>query len=304
MIREPAELMLKRLPLEGMTVGISGAVPERKFWGQVPDLDRLILTFVAQLSALVIRYGGVVVHGSQPVLTPVVAEQARRQAREGTTPLKLFASQLYGEIPDVTLRAARSVRAEVIVTSKIGNGDARDPETRNQSLTAMRLAMTQQADVVVAVGGKLHVDTGFNPGVLEELMQARWSGARCFVIGAFGGVAGQLERPVIEELCAGNFLEVSELTVMQMANWDEAMDEYVGKLLGHLARNAQEFRKPERFHYNPATFRPIHRSDTASLLSVEPGMVKAWSNRFARLLHALETRDTSQACEILRSDSV
>src|SRR5687768_10358640 len=121
MIRQPTETVARKLPLEGLRVCISGAVPERRFCGQALDLDRLILTFVSQLSALVIRYGGNVVHGSQPSLTPVV-----------------------GQIPEVTRRAASMAQAEVVVTEQIGNGDARDPKTRNQSLTAMRLAMTQQ----------------------------------------------------------------------------------------------------------------------------------------------------------------
>src|SRR5258708_35083241 len=108
MIQRPTDILGAKLPLDGLRICISGAVPERQYWGEIPDLDRLILTFVSEFSAFVVRYGGQLVHGSQPVLTPVVAEQARRQVREGTrdtVPLKLFASQLFGQVPELTCRA-------------------------------------------------------------------------------------------------------------------------------------------------------------------------------------------------------
>lgn len=143
----------------------------------------------------------------QPVGIGAIRGQARRQGREGKVPLRLFASQLFGRIPEATLSAARVARADVVLTTTIGSGGATDPETFNRSLTAMRLAMMREADVVVAIGGKLHSGTGFNPGVLEELAQARWHNQPCFVIGAFGGAVAQLELPVLEELSVGNGFE-------------------------------------------------------------------------------------------------
>jgi hypothetical protein len=298
------------LPLEGLRVGISGAVPERQYWGSVTDLDRLILTFVAQLSALVIRYGGGVVHGSQPLLAPVVAEQARRQSQEGTTSLKLFASQLFGDLPDVVRRAAAVAHAEVVLTRQVGKGDFRDRETRNNSLTAMRLAMTQEVDVLVAIGGKLHVGTGFNPGVLEELADARWHGAPCFIVGAFGGAAGQLDQPILEELSAGNLLNADTVPMADMATWTDTMDEYVGKLLAHLARNREHFRKRRQIQYIPSAFQiSIQADDTAEkasgpparVLSVDPAVVGTWSSRFASLKSAIEQKDIDQARKLLTS---
>src|ERR687896_99147 len=87
--------------LGGIRVGIAGAVPEPEHWGNVRDLDRVILNFVAQLSALVMKYGGKVVHGSQPAFTPVLVEQARKYPKKQA--LTLIASKLWGDPPEVTV---------------------------------------------------------------------------------------------------------------------------------------------------------------------------------------------------------
>jgi SLOG cluster2 len=304
MITPPSQTIASTLPLEGLRVGISGAVPERQYWGQIPDLDRLILTFVAQLSALVIRYGGEVVHGSQPLFTPVVAEQARRQSHEGIRPLKLFASQLFGELPEVTRRAASMAHAQVVLTRQVGKGDYRDRETRNNSLTAMRLAMTQEIDTLVAVGGKLHLDTGFNPGVLEELAHARWHGTPCFIVGAFSGAAAQLDHPILEELSSGNLLGTGPVPMADMARLTDTMDEYVGKLLAHLARHQQQFRQPKQIEFSQSALNfSIESDDTSSdgarVVNVDPMVVNAWSAHFADLMRAVQQKDTGQARKLL-----
>jgi SLOG cluster2 len=317
MIQRPTDIFGAKLPLDGLRICISGAVPERQYWGEIPDLDRLILTFVSEFSALVVSYGGQVVHGSQPVLTPVVAEQARRQVRkgaEGSVPLKLFASQLFGQVPEVTLRAAQMAQADVVLTSQIGKGNARDPDTFNQSLTAMRLAMMQQVDIVVAIGGKLHVDTGFNPGVLEELAQARWHEIPCFVIGAFSGAVATLEHPVLEELSTASHFD-DKLPMLELATSTDTMDEYVGKLLGHLARHADDWRKSQRVEHPRGTFRTaevsalpegdvmtLPRGKLMSLVEVDPKAASTWQSRFAELRRRIEQRDTAGARELLRRD--
>jgi hypothetical protein len=304
MIQRPADILGNQLPLEGLRVCLSGAVPERQYWGDVPDLDRLILTFVAQFSALVIRYGGQVIHGSQPALTPVVAEQARRQVRKESVPLRLFASQLFGQLPEVTLNAARVARANVILTGKMGDGDANDLDTRNQSLTAMRLVMMQEVDVVVAIGGKLHIDTGFSPGVFEELAQAHWHSVPCFVIGAFSGAAAKLEHPVLEELSAGNRFE-DQSPLVEMATWTDRTDEYVGKLLGHLAQHAAEFRKRKPVSHRAGAFRLSEVAaptvGTVSVIQVDADLTRTWQARFAELRRHIEQKDTDGARKLLGS---
>jgi hypothetical protein len=314
MIQRPSDILGSKLPFDGLRICISGAVPEREYWGDIPDLDRLILTFVSELTGLVVSYGGQIVHGSQPVLTPVVAEQARRQVRKGTkgtVPLTLFASQLFGQVPEVTLRAAHMAQADVVLTSQIGKGNAEDPDTVNQSLTAMRLAMMQQVDVVVAIGGKLHFDTGFNPGVLEELAQARWHEVPCFVIGAFSGAVARLEHPVLEELSAGSQFD-DKLSMLELATSTDVMDEYVGKLLAHLAHHADDWRKSQPVVHPPGTFRiaaksvlpglelmPPGGAEVMSVVEVNPMVASTWQSRFAELRHRIEQRDTAGARELL-----
>jgi hypothetical protein len=120
--------------------------------------------------------------------------------------------------------------------------------------TWILLATMQQADVVVAIGGKLHFDTGFNPGVLEELAQARWHEVSCFVIGAFSGAVARLEQPVLEELSAASQFE-DKLLMLELATSTDIMDEYVGKLLAHLARHADHWRKIQPVKHPPGAFR-------------------------------------------------
>jgi len=243
------DMRYSQLPLAGLRVGISGAVPERQYWGSVPDLERLILSFISQLSALILKYGGGVVHGSQPLFTPVLAEEARRHQTTSRS-LTLIASQLWGKLPPVADRAAKLANASVILTPRIGEADVNDPDTRNKSLTAMRLTLAQKIDVLVAVGGKLHHETGLNAGVLEELTYARRRQVPCFIVAGFGGAAGSLEQEIILEFSAGNLLgavdsgdRTPNRTTLDMATWTDTIDDYVGKLLLHLVKNRDTFLK-------------------------------------------------------------
>jgi hypothetical protein len=303
MVQRPSDLF--PLALNGLRVGISGAIPERKFWGDVEDLDRLILTFVSQLSALVVRYGGRVVHGCQPLLTPVVAEQCHVRGAAGEGSLTLVASQLFGEIPEVARRAADAVSGSMIITRKQGEGTVRDAETRNKSLTAMRLVLTREIDVLVAIGGKLHVETGFNPGVFEELAMARWHGVPAFVVGAFGGVAGELESTLVQELSRGNLMDEGEDGPREMARWHESMDEYVGKLLAHFVRHQGRFqwRRLKVARFGMMEEEEVFRSGAGShrVVRVDPEMVDAWSSRFGELRGAAERRDIARARGMLFS---
>ena len=202
-------------------------------------------------------------HGSQPLFTPVIAEQAwdegqahpfdESRAAARSNPLTLVGSQLWGEAPEITTRAALRAGAQVILTPRLGSGGVEDTQTRNDSLTMMRLVLAGQVDVQVAVGGKLHRDTGFNPGVLEELAIMRWNGIRCFIVAGFGGMAGELEATMLRQFSEGNLLAWDE--VDKMAKWSESGDEYVGTLLTHFAR----YRDSLLVSFTPARGRPALR---------------------------------------------
>lgn len=241
---QPSSGLTSPRALAGLRVGLSGAVPERAFWGEAKDLDRDILRFVAQFTALVARHGGRLVHGSQPTLTPVIARQASNFTRHPTAAgpvLTLVASALWGDPPDVL---ETFPFAEVIVTPRIGEGDFKDPATRNDSLTALRLTLASQVDAVVAVGGKLHAGTGYNPGVLEELIMARWRGLPCFIVAAFGGLTARLDAEMLRHFTAGNGLDEKEN--QELAIWDgkKTVDRFVGQLVSHLARTNNDERRP------------------------------------------------------------
>jgi hypothetical protein len=295
------------LPLAGLRVGISGAVPEREFWGPAVDLDRQILGFVSRLSGFVVEYGGTIVHGSQPALAPVIAEQAwdqhGRSKGEATrpNPLILVGSQLWGEFPEITARAARRAGAEVVLTPKLGGGDAKDLPTRNASLTGMRVVLAGQVDVQVSIGGKLHHDTGFNPGVLEELAIMRWHGTRCFVVACFGGMAGKLEATMLRWFSDGNRLSAGE--VEKIATWRQAEDDPVGLLLAHFARHRGAFlAKKEaaraaqvRFHQGPQ----LPGLAPARIAEIDLGLVEHAGKRFAELKQAVDKTDSARVGELL-----
>ena len=135
-------------PLKGLRVGISGAVPERESWGNVRDLDQIILRFVSQLSALIMKYGGEVVHGSHPSFTPILTTHAQRFAdRSLSKQLTLVASELFGTPPPVVTQSLDV--AKVILTPRVGDGLENDPQTRNDSLTALRLTIAREVDILV-----------------------------------------------------------------------------------------------------------------------------------------------------------
>jgi len=225
-------------PLRGLCVVISGAVPEPEFWGEVKDLDQVILRFVSQFSALVLKYGGEIVHGNHPSFTPIVVAQAEAFAdRHCRSPLTLVASQLWGEDPLVQERAWKV--ANVVLVPPVGEGTPDHQETRNDSLTALRLALVRQSHVLVAVGGKLHERTGFHPGVLQELMVARWRNMACFVIASCGGYGGSMDQEISRAWNDGNRMDDELMDSMACSNTDAHI--LVTRLVDHLIAHRDEF---------------------------------------------------------------
>lgn len=187
-------MSLTRLPvsLTHYEIGLSGAVPERDEWSE-PAMDRGILEFVSNFSALVFKYGGRIVHGCHPSFTPIILRQARLQAdRRTRKPVTLVMSELWGR--DLKSEDVESMTdiAEFIVTRKVGEGDPDDAYTRNLSLTVLRRVLVHCQNVMVAVGGKMHTADGKVPGVGEEMSLAGEKEIPRFVIAGLGGFAGRL----------------------------------------------------------------------------------------------------------------
>jgi hypothetical protein len=284
-------------PLKGLRVGISGAVPEREFW-KLPDTDRAILLFVAQLSGLVFKLGGRVVHGSHPSFTPVIARQAERFAMstQHDTSLTLLTSRLWPIDQDFLVRSSRV--ADIILTPKIGRGDCSDAKTRNDSLTALRLTLAHEVNVLVAVGGKLHRGAANNPGVLEELSIARWRGAPCFVVASLGGFAGELDPTIVGQFSSGN--ELDEVQSQDLIRRDTDIEATVGLLIAHLVHYR------ETFANRTTTWPDIELSARSSAhetgardADVSKKLIKQSGARFAKLRKAINARDSSQVAELL-----
>lgn len=177
-------------PLAGFSIGLSGAVPERKHWTE-PAMDRAILEFVASFSATVLQKGGRLVHGSHPAFTPVIARQARLHGRQGERQLALVVSELWPATLEDYRRLGLTAWVDIISCPKVGAGDEKDAQTRNASLSAMRRRLIEELDLIVAVGGKLHDATPFNPGITEELELAAKASIPALIVGSHGGMAAQ-----------------------------------------------------------------------------------------------------------------
>lgn len=183
--------------LEGYDIGISGAVPEPSAWSE-PAMDRGILEFVSLFSGLVFKYGGRIVHGTHPALTPIILRQARLQAGDRSRkPVTLVISDLWAKDYSMDSIEAMIDVAELIITDKRGEGTADDPATRNQSLTVMRRKLVDAQNVMVLVGGKLHESDGIKAGVLEEMEMAQKKQLPCFLVAGLGGLAAKLAQDVM-----------------------------------------------------------------------------------------------------------
>lgn len=287
--------------LRGLRVAISGAVPEREHWKDVRDLDRIVLRFISRLAGLVMKYGGEIVHGSHPSFTPLLIGEADRfsgtRQDERRNPLTLVASELFGQPPD--LETARE-SATVILTTQVGDGDDSILATRSDSLTALRIALVEEADVVVAIGGKLHQATGYHPGVLEELTFARWSSLPCFVVASFGGLAGALDENVVRLFGEGN--ELTAEASLEMARWHEDGDEYAGWLFEHFVAHRHQFvQDSARFRLLPQGSDRWKSRSGYQTRSIDTGLVHKAAERFSGVRQALARGDIADLKTLLRT---
>jgi SLOG cluster2 len=224
--------------LSGYVLGFSGAVPERKHWTE-PAQDRAILEFVALLSGLVFKYGGRVTHGAHPTFTPVILRQAELHV-PGTRSVTICMSDLWARKLAAHERARFERESEFIVVPSVGGDDARDPAVRNPSLTAMRCVLVEKMNVLVAIGGLKHIDTGMNPGVAEEIALARSKRWPCFVIGGFGGEAAHWANEYgVDSLRNGLSPEVNR-TLLSSDN----VSACVGIIFDHLAQHSATLLPP------------------------------------------------------------
>jgi hypothetical protein len=182
------------ISLEQYEIGLSGAIPDRSDWSE-PAMDRGILEFVSLFSGIVFKYGGRIVHGSHPTFTPIILRQARLQACDRSRkPITLVMSDLWAnDMGHEEIEALTDV-AELVITKRIGRGNAANARTRNQSLTVMRRVLVDAQNVMVAVGGKMHAKDGIVPGVGEEMLLAQKKKIPRFLVAGLGGFARKLAK--------------------------------------------------------------------------------------------------------------
>lgn len=187
-------ISMQSFPLGQYEIGLSGAIPDRGDWTE-EAMDRGILEFVALFSGIVFKYGGRIVHGCHPTFTPIILRQARRQSGARTRkPVTLIMSDLWAQDMNSADIESMTDVAELVITKKMGNGDADDVFTRNRSLSAMRRVLIDAQNVMVAVGGKLHSGDGKTAGVGEEMELAEKKGIPRFLVGGLGGFSHELAK--------------------------------------------------------------------------------------------------------------
>jgi hypothetical protein len=221
----------KNAPLAGFAIGLSGAVPERNVWAE-QALDRADLEFVSMFSALVLQYGGRIVHGTHPTFAPVIVRQAFRHAHSQTDkPVTLVTSELWAKTLDTDDAARYQEVAELLVVKQVGEGGPEHLETRNTSLALMRTHLLQWMNTLVAVGGKLHEQDGKMPGVLEEVKLATQRGIATFLIGGMGGMTARLVQDRAQELQLHNGLTAEQNAQLQTT---QDIASCVSTVLNHL----------------------------------------------------------------------
>lgn len=192
--------VLQPMDLRGVTIWLSGAVPEPKR-EESPDLRDVvevwkgsdaevgILAFVQVFSALVFKYGGELVHGCHPSFTPILLEQSRRYLGDEPrqSPLHLFVSDFFSNDRSRRDWNRWNRFASLEVTKKTGPTDAdRDP-----SLEILRSRMAAECSAFVAIGGKWWDGVPGRAGVPIEFGMATKKEVPCFVLGGFGGISSK-----------------------------------------------------------------------------------------------------------------
>lgn len=180
--------------LNGLNIGISGAIPEREEWGTNDILDYEILEFLQTFSGFVMKYGGRIVHGSHPSFTPVFLEQASKFKKEGFTPLTLVMSELFYKDYNNYEKKYFKENSEFTVCKQVGVGYITDEKVRNESLTLMREKLIPKMDILIVIGGKSHKTSNLIPGVKEEQSIALNNKIPVILLPIFKGMTEELSN--------------------------------------------------------------------------------------------------------------
>jgi len=181
--------------LNRLSIGISGAIPEKEEWGGNDILDYEILEFLQTFSGLVMKYGGTIVHGSHPTFTPILIKQAQKfRSKKNSKPLILIMSELfYKDYNDYEKKYFKE-NSGFILCKQIGEGNFTNEKVRNDSLTLMREKLISEMDIFIAIGGKNHKKNTLNPGVEEEFNLAIKKKIPIILLPIFKGMTEELSK--------------------------------------------------------------------------------------------------------------
>lgn len=220
--------IVKTKTLKPLKIWLSGAIPENEYWNH-SLVDRDILEFVSFFSSLIFQKGGQIVHGSHPLFTPILVEQAKRFAHNKNQ-LQLCVSSMWGRA-DIEKYSKHASILEV--DSYQGSKNFDDPHLRNKSLSLLRNEMAHRSNCIVSIGGKLHPGTQISPGVTEEIEIAKYFNLPCYVLGGYGGASSEVQISSNDN----KFLSKEEVTYL-MENREVSF--LPSRIVGLLSRDSKK----------------------------------------------------------------
>jgi len=171
--------MDKSLPLHGIRIHLSGAIPDDAITEQVDG----IRSFVQAFAQKIFNDGGIILHGSHPTFKQPLKTAAKRYINAGgeKDSLTFVRAQKYTSTAEhlKKIEAEREYAAVHIIPAIYGH-----PE---KSLVPMREWMAERCDMVIAVGGKWYDINKSSAGVPAELEETLLRGKPGFVVAGFGG---------------------------------------------------------------------------------------------------------------------
>lgn len=174
-------------PLRGIRVWLSGSIPDDDSMND--EQKRNVILFVKELSKIIFREGGSIIHGAHPSITPYLLEESTSftSVTGLKSPLTIAASRyFYSKYKDEIERYNKNSIFHETPPSHEGDNQ------RDLSLNILREWMVARADVLIAIGGKDWFEYSGRAGVNNELNHAINKGIPCFILGGFGGNAANI----------------------------------------------------------------------------------------------------------------
>ena len=222
---------------------------DARIWlsGSIPNEDseegKRIAAFVTAFAREVFRRGGTLVHGSHPTIVKPLFEAAGeyKKERNGEKPgLALLVSRYFSkEKPEkygIDLHAWNELCDEPVVETREALPHPITGEvSKADSLVILRLRLLEQANAIVAVGGKWWEVAAAKAGVPDEIELARSKQLPLFLLGGLGGTTAEYlktNRDLLRE-CRNGLNEeqnVELATIKEPADLAEKVVEAIARL--------------------------------------------------------------------------